>query len=295
MNVAIAAGSVTDVIMRSAANELTERLGQPFVIENQGGASGVPAGQACANAAPDGYTLCVMSHSTTSYNPLLFSKLPYNPDDLEPITRLFFLVEGVFVPHALNVNTIADLKALAQSKPSALNYGTLGAGSFPELFLRWLNNQWNSSIVGIPYRGGGPIAQALAANEVQVTRVGLGNFLGLIEAGKVKMLAINSRQRSNLVPTVPTFGETELDGYPGFGWWGLAAPKGTPPAVIARINGEFVKLFQEPKFAAFLEKQAVTAATTTPQEFAAFIKADRTAAETLVKIANTKPVEYKPE
>jgi tripartite-type tricarboxylate transporter receptor subunit TctC len=179
MIVAIAAGSVTDVIMRAAANELADRLGQPIVIENQGGASGVPAARACIGAEPDGYTLCTIFHNTTSYNPLLFAKLPYNPDDLEPITRLFFLVEGIFVPAALNVSTVAVLKALAQSKSSTLSYGTLGAGSSPELFLRWLNNQWNTNIVGIPHRGGGPIAQAIAANELQVSRVGLGNFGGI--------------------------------------------------------------------------------------------------------------------
>jgi tripartite-type tricarboxylate transporter receptor subunit TctC len=295
MIVAIAAGSVTDVIMRAAANELAEKLGQPIVIENQGGASGVPAARACTGAEPDGYTLCVMSHNTTSYNPLLFAKLPYSPDDLEPVTRLFFLVEGVFVPSVLNVSTIAELKGLAQSKSSTLSYGTLGAGSFPELFLRWLNNQWNTNIVGIPYRGGGPIAQAIAATEVQVTRVGLGNFLGLIEAGKVKVLALNSKQRSPLVPAVPTFAETGLDGYPGYGWWGLALPKGAPPAIVDRLNNEFVRLLQEPKFVSFLDKQAVVSAPTSPQGFAEFIKADRAAAKTLVEIANTRPVEYKPE
>jgi tripartite-type tricarboxylate transporter receptor subunit TctC len=293
--VAIAAGSVTDVIMRAAANELADKLGQPIVIENQGGASGVPAARSCAIAEPDGYTLCVMSHSTTSYNPLLFAKLPYNPEDIEPITRLFFLIEGIFVPAGLNANTVAELKELAQSKSSTLSYGTLGAGSFPELFLKWLNNQWNSNIVGIPYRGGGPIAQAVAANEVQVTRVGLGNFMGLIEAGKVKVLTVNSKQRSPLVPAVPTFAETGLDGYPGYGWWGLAAPKGTPPAIVERVNSAFVKLLQDPKFVAFLDKQAVVSAPTTPQGFAEFIKADREAARAVVEIANTRAVEYKPE
>ncbi|MCC6888485.1 MAG: tripartite tricarboxylate transporter substrate binding protein [Hyphomicrobiales bacterium] len=295
MIVSIAAGSVTDVIMRAAANELQPRLKQTLVIENQGGAAGILGGQACARAAPDGYTICVIYHSTMSYNPLLFTKLPYNPDsDFVPITRLFFLTEGLFASTAAGINSVNELKAKAQSG-AALNYATLGEGSFPDLFLQWMNNQWNSKIVGIPYRGGGPAAQALAANEVQVTRFGVGNFTGLLAAGKVKALAIGMPQRSPLLPEIPTLDETGLPGYPGQGWWGLAAPRGTPAAIVEHLNSEFVKLFSEPKFKAFLDRQAVASAPTTPAEFAAFLRQDRKAAETLIRIANTKPAEYKPQ
>src|SRR6476469_7052872 len=198
--VSIAAGSVTDVIMRAAAAELQGRLGQPLVIENIGGAAGILGGKTCAQAAGDGYTVCIIYHSTMSFNPLLFSNLPYNPDDLVPVSRLFFLVEGLFASTAINVNTLAELKALAQSKPEGLNYATLGEGSYPDLFMKWMNNQWGTQIVGIPYRGGGPAAQALAANDVQVTRFGVGNFLGLLQAGKVKALAVAAEKRSPLLP-----------------------------------------------------------------------------------------------
>src|SRR5258707_1724322 len=184
--VSIAAGSVTDVIMRAAAAELQTRLGQPLVIENIGGAAGILGGKTCAQATGDGYTICIIYHSTMSFNPLLFSNLPYNPDtDIVPVSRLFFLVEGLFAASAINVDTVAELKALAQSTPEGLNYATLGEGSYPDLFLRWMNNQWGTKIVGIPYRGGGPAAQALAANDVQVTRFGVGNFLGRSEERRV--------------------------------------------------------------------------------------------------------------
>ena len=144
MIVSIAAGSVTDVIMRAAAAELGPRLGQQLVIENRGGASGIPAAQQCAQASPDGYTVCVIYHSTLAFNPLLFNKLPYDADkDFALIARLFFLIEGIAVTAGLNVNSVAELKAMAQAKPSALNYGTLGPGSYPDLFLKWLNNQWS--------------------------------------------------------------------------------------------------------------------------------------------------------
>jgi tripartite-type tricarboxylate transporter receptor subunit TctC len=294
--VSIAAGSVTDVIMRKAAAELQPRLGQPLIIENRGGASGIVAAQACAQAAPDGYTLCVIYHSTMSYNPLLFDKLPYDPDrDLVPVTRLFFLNEGLFVSSALGVKSVAELKSLAIVKPDSLNFATLGEGSFPDLFLRWLNNQWGTRIVGVPYKGGGPAAQALAANQVQLTRFGIGNFLGLIQAGNVVALAVSADKRSPLLPDVPTLAEAGLAGYPGQGWWGLAAPKGTPSAIVDKVNSEFVKLFSEPGFIEYLNQQAVVAAPTTPAAFAAFLKDDRIAAEALVKLANSKRETYKPD
>lgn len=296
MIVSIAAGSVTDVIMRAAATELAPRLGQQLVIENKGGASGIPAAQACAGAAPDGYTVCVIYHSTLVYNPLLFSKLPYDPDkDFELVARLFFLIEAVAASPALGVESMASLKTLAQSKPQGLNYGTLGPGSFPELFLKWINNQWGTAIVAIPYRGGGPIAQALAAGEIQVGNMGLGNFIGLAQGGKLKLLAVSAPQRSSLTPDTPTFAEAGLGAYPGRGWWGLAAPKGTPKPIVDRLNAELVKLFSEPKFLDFLDKQAVVAAAGSPADFAAFIKEDRRAAEDLIKLANTPRAEYKPE
>jgi len=294
--VSIAAGSVTDVIMRKAAQELGPRLGQPLIIENRGTANGIIAAQACAQAAPDGYTLCVLHHDAMSYNPLHFAKLPYDPEhDLAPVTRLFFLNEGLFVSSAMGLKSVAELKAMALSKPESLNFATLGEGSFPDLFLKWLNNQWGTKIVGVPYAGGGPAAQALAANQVQVTRFGIGNFLGLIRAGNVKALAVSADKRSPLLPDVPTFNEAGLTGYPGKGWWGLLAPKGTPSAIVEKLNAAFVKLFSEPAFVDYLEQQAVVAAPTTPAAFAAFMVEDRKAAESLVKIANTKRQEYKPQ
>jgi tripartite-type tricarboxylate transporter receptor subunit TctC len=293
MVVSIAAGSVTDVIMRAAAVELQQRLGQPLVIENVGGAAGILGGRACAQAAPDGYTICVIYHSTMSFNPLLFSNLPYSPDDILPVSRLFFLVEGVFASSEINVKTIPELKALAQSKPDGLNYATLGEGSYPDLFLKWMNNQWGTKIVGVPYRGGGPAAQALAANQVQVTRFGVGNFLGVIEAGKVRALAVSSAKRSPTLPDTLTFAEVGWGDYPGQGWWGLAAPKGTPPVAVARLSSEFQKLFSEPKFMEFLEKQAVVPAATDQAGFIAFLEQDKKAAETLIRIANTRKQEFK--
>jgi tripartite-type tricarboxylate transporter receptor subunit TctC len=292
--VPIAAGSVTDVIMRATAAELTPRIGQSFVIENKGGASGIPAAQACAQAQPDGYTLCLVYHNTLSINPLMFNKLPYDADkDFTLLTNLYLLVEALFVSSALNVTTADGLKAYAQAHPTALNYGTLGPGSNPELFLYWMNKNWNTKIVGIPYRGGGPISKALFANYLLIAKMGICNFLGLIGTGKIKPLAVAAARRSKLVPDVPTLAEAGID-FPPFGWWGLAGPKGLPTAVVDRINGEFVKLYREPKFVEYLEKQAVLPSPGTPAQFAEFLKGDRKSAEFLMKLANKPPEDYRP-
>lgn len=293
--VSIAAGSVTDVIMRAAANELAPRLGQPLVIENNGGASGIMAGQSCAGAAPDGHTICVVYHSTLSFNPHLFNKLPYDADkDFDLVTRLFFLIEGLAVSNGSGVASVAELKAAVAAKPEAFNFGTLGRGSAPDLFLTWLNNQWQTKIPGVPFRGGGPIAQALASGDIQVGKMGVGNFLSLAEGGKLKLVAVDTPQRVALLPDVPTLGEAGLGDFKFVGWWGLAAPHGTPATAIERLNAEFVKLFNEPKFGEFLTKQAVRASTTTPAEFAAFIKSDRETAASLIKAANTPREDFTP-
>jgi len=290
--VAIAAGSVTDVIARASAAELGPRLGQQLVIENRGGANGIPAADACKSAKPDGYTICLLNHGHFSFNPLQFNKLPYDPDsDFVPIAHLYFLIEGIFVPTALGVNSIAELKALVQKKPDALNYGTLGPGSPPDLFRQWLNKEWGAKIVGIPYRGGGPIAQAVAANQIQLARMGIGNFLGLMQSGKVKALA--ATVKTPLLPGVPAIEEVGIT-FPGFGWWGMVAPKGTPQAIVDKLSAEFIRQAKDPKFSQYLTRQAVRPSGMTPAEFKAFIQADRARAKTFLAMSGAPMKDYTP-
>ena len=290
--VAIAAGSVTDVIARASAADLAPRLGQQLVIENRGGANGIPAADACKNARPDGYTICLLNHGHFSFNPLQFKKLPYDPDtDFVPIAHLYFLIEGVFVPTSLGVNSVAELKALAKAKPDALNYGTLGPGSPPDFFRMWLNREWQTNIVGIPYRGGGPIAQAVAAGQLQVARMGIGNFMGLVQGGQVKPLAVSAP--TPLLPTVPT---TEQEGlsFPSFGWWGMVAPKGTPQPIIDKLAKVLIEQTKDPKFAEYMQRQAVRPSGMPPAEFAAFMKQDRERAKIFFALANQPMKDYKP-
>ena len=289
MVVSIAAGSVTDVIMRAAAAELQPRLGQPLVIENIGGAAGILGGKTCAQAPGDGYTICVIYHSTMSFNPLLFSNLPYNPDDMVPVARLFFLVEGLFVSSAINVNSVAELKTLAQGKPESLNFATLGEGSYPDLFLKWLNNQWGSKIVAIPYRGGGPAAQALAANDVQVTRFGVGNFAGVLEAGKVKALAVTSARRSASLPNVPTLAEAGVKGVDMSAWYGIYMPANTPRPVQERVHDEVNKVLAQSETRRRLDAIGGEVTPMSQAQFIAFHNAENKRYADLVQRRGIKP------
>jgi len=282
----IAAGSVTDVVLRAANASLSQKLGQPVVIDNRPGASGVIGAEACAKAAADGYTVCAVYHSIMSYNPYTIDKLPYDPErDFTPVTHLFFVTEGLVVPASLPVNSVAELKTYALKNPAAVNLGTLGEGSLQELFVAWLNREWKSNVMGIAYKGGGPIANALTGGEIQIGQMGMGNFIGLIQAGKLRALAVAASQRVKQLPQVPTMAEAGLGGFPARTWWGLAAPANTPAPVVAKLNAAFVGVFRDPGFIELMESHYVETAAGTPQEFAAFLKRDREAARSLVKLA----------
>ncbi len=289
--VPLAPGGVADVVMRATAQELTRRLGQPFVLENRPGASGVIGAEACAKAAPDGYTVCVLYPDMTSFNPIFYAKLPYNAEaDFEPIVHLIDLVTGITVPASAPFNSVAELRAYAKAKPGSLNFGSVGNGSEPHQFLEWLKHLWGVDIVHVAYKGGAPIGQALLSGDIQLTRVGIGTFLSQIRAGKLKVLAVGSKQRSTLLPDVPTFSEVGLDGYAIQPWFGLAAPARTPKPVITKLNAEIVQIFSDPKF---VEQQVTSlgsvAAAGTPEEFGNFLKQDKERAEQILRITKVRP------
>jgi len=284
--VGIAAGSVTDVVMRAVAQELSGRLGQTLLVDNRPGGNMVIGADACAKSPADGYTLCVLSVDALSTNPLTMEKLPYDPDrDFRPVTNLFFVREALIANAALAANSVEQLRAMAAGKPGTLNFGTLGPDSSPDLFLAWLKHQWNVDLTPVPYKGGGPIASALLAGEIDLSMMGMGNFVGGIQGGKLKALAIAAPHRVAAFPDVPTMAEAGLGAYPVRPWWGLVVPAGTPDAVVAKMSGEIVRLFGEAKFGEFMEARFLDSAAGTPEAFAAFLKADRERAAEVIRLA----------
>jgi tripartite-type tricarboxylate transporter receptor subunit TctC len=282
--VPLPAGSTTDLVMRTTAQELAPRLKQPVVVENKPGGNWVIGAEACRAAAPDGYTLCVMNSDAIAFNPHILSALPYDPaKDFAPVTNLFFLFEGILGKAALPASSIEELRDYAAKNPGKLNFGTLGPGSSNDVFRQWLVQHWNVDIPGIPYKGGAPVITALLAGEIDVTKIGMGNIAGQLNSGKVKVLAIQGTQRSKLTPNVPTLQEAGLGGFPLRVWWGLFMPAGSPDTALKRINAELLKLYREPKMADYLDHQFVEVAVSAPEPFAAFTRAERERAAQVVK------------
>jgi tripartite-type tricarboxylate transporter receptor subunit TctC len=284
--VGIAAGSVTDVVARAMGEELPRRLGQPLVIENRPGGNMVIAAEACARAPGDGYTACVLGVDALSSNPHTFDRLPYDPDkDFKPVAQLFTVQEALVVNAGLPITSVAELRERAARQPGSLNLGTLGPDSSPDIFLAWLRDRWKVDIAAVPYKGGGPIAAAVLANEIQIGYVGLGNFVGGLQSGRLRALAVGSSRRLSQFADVPTLTEAGLGGYGVRPWWGLLMPADTPDAVVARFNAEVMRLYAEPRFGEFLAARFVESSANTPGEFAAFLKADRERAGQVIAVA----------
>lgn len=278
-------GSGVDIVLRKAFEEIQPRLGQALVIENRPGGNSVVATEACAKAAPDGHTICVLNTDPVVSNPLLYAKLPYDADrELRPITNLYYILTGVFVKSAVPVNSMQELQAYAKAKPGVLNTGTFGPRSSLDMSRLFLGDQWNTSITGIPYPGGPQIFNALAAGDIDMAALGAYGGLSLIKAGKVKLLAVSGSNRLALFPNVPTLKELGLGDFPsGQSWWGLMGPAGLPDAVVQRLNAEFVRTFRDPKFSAFLADLITEPNVGTPEQFAALIRADRERVAKLIK------------
>ena len=283
--VPLPAGSVTDVAVRAIGTDITAKLGQPWVVDNRPGGAMVIGADLCAKAAPDGYTLCVVGPDAMSFNPNLMSNLPYDPDkDFVPVADLFNVIEGVIGSSSLAARSMADLKADASRK--SLNFATLGPGSTPDIFRRWLNDRWKSNLVEVSYKGGADVASALFKAEVDLARIGIGNVVNQLGDGKIHVLAVSSPTRSALLPNVPTLAEAGLGEYPVNVWWGLMAPAKTPDAVVAKVNAALAEIFGTPRMKEFLDKQFLVARVGTPQEFAGFLKRDRANVGELLKRYN---------
>ncbi len=280
-------GSGVDLILRRASEDLRGRLGQPIVVENHPGANQVVAADMCAKAAPDGYTLCTVSMDATSLNPQLMSQLPYDPKDLKPIVNLYTILGGLYVKTALPAANARELRELAVAKPGALNWAHLGHQTITDLSRLWLENKWSVQFSGIPYKGGPQIFNALAAGEVDLTYQGVYGGIGLTKDGKIRLLAVSGARRLPQYPDVPTLSELGLEGLPSASsWWGVFGQAALPAAVVNRINGEFVRLFREPRFTEFLASLVTESSAGTPEEFAATVKKTDAAIAELVRRFN---------
>ncbi|MCC6472884.1 MAG: tripartite tricarboxylate transporter substrate binding protein [Burkholderiales bacterium] len=270
------AGAGVDIVLRKAIEDMQPRLGQPLIVENRPGGNSVVAAEACAHAAPDGYTICVLNSDPLVVNPHLFSKLPYDAQkDFRPITSLYYILTGMFVKASAPVNSVKELAAYAAARPGKLNIGTFGPKSSPDMSRLLMGERWNTSIVGIPYKGGPQIFQGLAAGEIDIVLIGAYGGLGLLKAGKAKLLAVSGSRRLSMFPEVPTLEETGLGDLPsGQSWWGLLGPAAIPDPIARRLNSEFVRTFRDPKFMEFLNSQVTEPNVGAAEAFADTIRRD---------------------
>jgi tripartite-type tricarboxylate transporter receptor subunit TctC len=282
------AGGTSDIFMRALAEELHKSLGQPIVIENRpGGAFNIGA-RACAEAAPDGYTICILPGEPIAFNQFLFKSLAYDPAAFEPVTQLFTIVQAMVVSKTLNVRTLPELVALSKGKPGTLSYSS---GSVPfGVFFERIKKETGADIVRVPFRGGGDAVNALLSGATPVGFLGLSNVRGQMEAGTVVGLMVDSEKRSPLFSNVPTIAEAIQKNFAARSYFGIVAPPGTAKTLAAKLQAEIARIAARPDFRQrnFIER-GLEPVTSTPDAFARFIQEDRALAAQIVKDAGLEP------
>jgi tripartite-type tricarboxylate transporter receptor subunit TctC len=259
------------------------------VVENRAGGALNIGTRACAEAPPDGHTICVLSSEPVIYNQFLFKSLPFDPDkDFEPISNLFFNTLALVANNSLKVRTIPDLVALAKARPGTLSYGTF---SFPLAhFMEKLKKETGADIVRVPFRSGSEVVTAVLSGSTPVAILALSNMVPQLQSGHITGLVVMSKARSPLFPDVPTLAEARNgESYPST-WFGLFAPAGTPKPIIARLASEVTRIVEERDFRQrmFIDR-AVEPADARLDDFARFIREERKVAERIVGESGLKP------
>ena len=269
-----APGDPTDLIARVLQPKMSERLGQPFVIENRPGGSGVIASAAVAKAAPDGHTL-LLPLSAHSINPIALKNLPYDTfRDFAPVTQLARFPLFVGANPSVPGSTLREFIEAAKRRPGHLNFASPGAGTLGFLVGEEINRRSGLNAVHVAFRGGAPAIQALLADQVQYCAITL-NLLGPhFASGKLKPLAVTSPARSPQLPNVPTVAESGFPGFEAYNWIGVFAPAATPEAVIARLHDEFVAALREPDVRARLAAVGMEIVGSTPAELDRFVRGE---------------------
>ena len=283
--VGYAPGGSTDVTARIIGQALSERLGQPVIIENRPGAAGNIAAEAAARADPDGYTLTMSTSSTFATNPSLYKSLSFDVEaDFAPIALTAFIPNLLVVNPSVPANTIAELIAYLKANPEKVNFGSSGNGSSQHISAALFNSLAGVQMAHISYRGGAPAVNDLLGGQVQVIFAPLVEVLQQVRADKLRALGITTAKRSPLLPDVPTIAET-LPGYEVRLWNGLFAPAKTPPEIIERINRAAIDALRSSEVKAKLAEQGSEPVGNTPEEFKAFIAAELVKWRRLVELS----------
>ena len=285
------AGSSLDVLARIVTMRMAEVLGQQLVIDNRGGAGGIIGIELAARATPDGYTLLVGAPSSMIISRFTYRKLAFDTlKDFDPIS-LFVNAEGVLaVNPGVPAKSVKELIALAKSQPGKLNMSSAGIGSSSHLSGIMFTSLTGIDTVHVPYKGGGPMAAAVVAGEAQWLIAPAASVMGQIKAGRLRALALTSKQRSPLLPEMPTIDESGVPGYEYTSWNGFFAPRGTPRTIIRSVHAAIQKVLAEPDVKQQFANQGLAPlGSASPEEFGKFFRADFERVAKLVKLAGLKP------
>ncbi len=280
------AGGGTDIVARIIVQRVSENIGQPFVIDNRAGASGIIGTELAARAAADGYTLLMGNTATNATNASVYRKLSYDPiRDFTPVSLAASSPYIVSVNPAVPAKSVKELVALAKAKPGQLNFGSGGSGSAPHLAGALFNHLAGINVVHVPYKGGAAHTPALVAGEIQMTLTNPPEVMPFIKTGKLRALAVTSPQRWATMPDLPTVAEAGLPGYEFTIWWGVLAPANTRPAIVQTLYTHTRKAVQAPDIKEKLNVQGVDGVGSSPEEFAALIAREVAKWKTVAKDA----------
>jgi len=273
--VPFAPGGSADLVGRLLAQQMSESFGQPVIVENKGGASGMLGNDYVAKSAPDGYTLTVGTLGPFAVNQTLFESVPYdNLHDFAPVT-LTGVSSHILVAHpSVPAQNVTELIELTKAKPGQLTFASSGTGNATHLTFELFKARAGIDIVHVPYKGGGPAMADLVGGQVLFSFASMASAVPFVKAGRLRAIAVSGAQRSALFPDVPTVAESGLPGFASEDWQGILAPAKTPADVVLRLNGEVARVLALPQVKAKLVAAGFDARTSTPEWFGQFIQAE---------------------
>lgn len=280
-------GGPSDLLARTVTQKMSEGFGQQVVTENRGGANGIVGVEAVARSAPDGYTLVMGTTGTHGINASLFSRLPYDTiKDFAPIAR-FGISNYVLVAHpSLPVRNVKELLRLAKARPGQITWAS--GGGVTQLAAELFKHSAGVDVVIVPYKGNAPAVTATMSGEVSLIFGGIAQSARLVDAGRLKAIAVSGTRRSPALPNVPTVAESGLPGFEAGSWYGLLAPAATPRPIVERLNREVLRVLKLPDVRQRLLAEAFEIPLDTPENFAAHIRADVPKWAKVVKAAGIK-------
>lgn len=268
-------GGAADIVGRAVAQRFSERFGVPVIVDNRAGAGGNLGTELAAKSTPDGHTILMGNVGPLSISVSLYKKLPYNPlTDLAPVSLMVIYPNVLVVHPGVAAKSVSELVTLAKARPKQLAYASAGTGSSTHLAAELLKSMAGIDMVHIPYKGGGQAVVDVMAGQVQLYFSSMLGALPHVKSGKLRALGVTSAKRSRATPDLPTIAESGFPGYEAVNWLGLLAPARTPAAIIARLNGEIVKIFSQPDVEERLAAQGGEAQTNTPAQFAEHIQSE---------------------